>query len=48
MMELAIMLFPQPDSPTRPIVVPRFIEKLTSSTALTWPTTRPNMPPFIG
>ncbi|CCY31994.1 unknown [Ruminococcus sp. CAG:60] len=39
---------PHPDSPTRPIVVPRFKVKETSSTAFTAPTCLPNIPPLIG
>ena len=34
---LAIVVLPQPDSPTKPNVSPVAMEKLTSSTAFTWP-----------
>ena len=37
MMVKAVVLFPEPDSPTRPNVSPALMEKLTSSTALTVP-----------
>jgi hypothetical protein len=43
-----VVVLPQPDSPTRPIVVPRFRLKVTPSTALTFPMTRESMPPLIG
>ena len=45
---LPVVDLPQPDSPTSPIVVPLFMEKDTSSTALTFPVTPPKKPPFIG
>ena len=35
---------PQPDSPTSPRVSPGRIEKLTPSTANTWPMVRRSMP----
>jgi len=38
------VLLPQPDSPTRPSVSPFLIEKLTPSTAWTWPTALPRTP----
>jgi hypothetical protein len=47
-MVLPVVDFPQPDSPTRPMVVPRLILKETSSTAFTWPVTPPKNPPLIG
>src|SRR5512145_2547714 len=37
-MQRATVVFPQPLSPTRPRVSPFLMEKLTSSTALTWAT----------
>src|SRR5205814_5968300 len=39
---------PQPLSPTRPNVSPSPIEKLTSSTAYTWPTVRRRIPFLTG
>jgi len=38
---------PQPDSPTRPYVLPRAIVRSTPSTALTWPTTRSKSTPRV-
>ena len=35
--DIAVMLLPQPDSPTTPSVLPSSIAKLTPSTALTVP-----------
>src|SRR5687768_9671161 len=37
MIESDVTLFPQPDSPTMPIVWPGITEKETSSTAISWP-----------
>ena len=42
------VVLPQPDSPTSPSVSPRWMAKLTPSTALTWPTTRWSTPPWTG
>src|SRR5579884_2001051 len=42
------VVFPEPDSPTRPIVSPFLIEMETPSTALTFAIVRPKSPPFIG
>src|SRR5699024_217955 len=39
---------PQPDSPTTATVSPLSIEKVMTSTALTWLTVRPKNPPLIG
>ena len=47
-MQRAVVVLPQPLSPTRPSVSPSAIEKLTSSTARTWPTTLRSMPFLIG
>ena len=44
----AVVDLPQPDSPTMPSVSPRFSSNETSSTALTWPTVKPNTPFLIG
>ena len=38
-MHFEIVVFPQPDSPTSPIVLPLGITKETSSTAFTTPVT---------
>ena len=38
------VVLPQPDSPTRPSVLPGATSKLTPSTAFTWPTVRENSP----
>src|SRR5215467_11546735 len=43
-----VVVFPQPDSPTRPRVLPLGIVKLTSSTARTWPTVRFSNPWVMG
>ena len=46
---LPVVLFPQPDSPTRPSVSPRSTKKSIPSTARTAPTWRPaSMPAVIG
>ncbi len=37
-MQRPVVVLPQPDSPTSPKVSPFLMAKLTSSTALTWPT----------
>src|SRR5258707_15886804 len=42
------VVLPQPDSPTMPSVSPFLTMKLTSSTALTWFTTRCNNPARTG
>ena len=42
------VVFPQPDSPTRPSVSPLLISKLMSSTALTYAATRERTPRRIG
>src|SRR5438067_6868091 len=44
-MQRPVVVLPQPDSPTRPSVSPRRIEKLTSSTARTRPEGPPKSPP---
>src|SRR5262245_62356873 len=41
-MSLEVVVFPHPDSPTRPSVSPPLIVKLTPSTALTQPCGRPS------
>ena len=46
-MQRAVVVLPQPLSPTRPSVSPSASEKLTSSTARTWPTTRRSTPFLI-
>src|ERR1051326_7011170 len=46
--ERPAVVFPQPDSPTRPRVSPRLISKLMSSTALTYAVTRDSTPRRIG
>src|SRR5258706_1515361 len=43
-----MVVLPQPDSPTMPSVSPFLTTKLTSSTALTWFTTRCNNPARTG
>src|SRR5262245_16092843 len=45
---LAVVVFPQPDSPTRPSVSPRSMAKLTPSTALTQPRTPLSSEPPTG
>jgi len=45
---LEIVDFPHPDSPTRPKVSPSATEKLTSSTAFTWPATLDQIPAIQG
>ncbi len=45
---LPTVVLPQPLSPTSPRVSPLMTEKLTPSTACTWPTTLPNTPFFTG
>ena len=40
-MQREVVVLPQPLSPTSDSVSPRSMVKLTSSTARTWPTTRP-------
>ena len=47
-MSLAVVDFPQPDSPTIPSVSPRFTVRLTFSTAWTRPCERENTPCFTG
>ncbi len=47
-MQRAVVVLPQPLSPTRPSASPSCTVKLTSSTARTWPVTRRNMPLAIG
>ena len=42
------VVFPQPDSPTRPRVLPAPTEKLTPSTAFTNPTVREKTPARMG
>ena len=42
-----MVLLPQPDSPTMPMVSPWFKSKLMSSTALTQPLARENTPVFM-
>src|SRR5512146_1285665 len=42
------VVFPQPDSPTRPRVFRSYTVKLTPSTALTWPTVREKTPRRMG
>jgi hypothetical protein len=42
------VVFPHPDSPTRPSVSPPWISKLTPSTARTRPTVRMSSPPLTG
>ena len=44
-MQRPVVVLPQPDSPTRPSVSPRRIEKLTPSTALTTAGLPPRRPP---
>ena len=39
--------FPQPDSPTRPYVLPRGMLRSTPSTAFTWPTIRSKSTPRL-
>src|SRR5690349_20585205 len=46
--ERPTVVLPQPDSPTRPSVLPGAMSKLTSSTAFTWPTVRESRPLRIG
>src|SRR5688572_15496683 len=43
-----VVVLPEPDSPTTPSVSPRLTQKLTPSTALTWPTVLLNRPLLIG
>ena len=47
-MQRPVVVLPQPDSPTRPSVSPRRMEKLTPSTALTRAASPPKMPPPMG
>src|SRR3990172_9023455 len=47
-MQRPAVVLPQPLSPTSPSVSPRRMLKLTSSTALTWPTTRLRTPRRMG
>src|SRR5436190_2229160 len=42
MIENAVTLFPQPDSPTTPSVLPRWIDRSTPSTARTTPSSVSN------
>src|SRR5215813_13778410 len=44
-MSFEVVVLPQPDSPTRPRVWPRFMVKLTPSTALTQPRLLPSREP---
>src|SRR5699024_2699598 len=43
-----VVVLPEPDSPTRPYVVPLGIERLTPSTALTWSFPALKQPPLVG
>ena len=45
---LPVVVFPQPDSPTRPTVSPRRMSKLTPSTAWTFATARRSTPLRMG
>ena len=42
-----MVVFPEPLSPTSPKVSPRLMEKLMSSTALTWATVRLKISPSV-
>jgi hypothetical protein len=46
-MSLAVVVFPQPDSPTIASVSPWGTEKLMPSTALTWPRTLVQISPCV-